>query len=59
MKQHIFIIIFGLMLIFGIILAGSDGALFPWPNILGLFITVTAVFISHKLDLARPVYDQD
>lgn len=50
MKQQIFILIFGLLLLSGIILAGSDGTLFPWPNILGLLLAASAVFISRKLN---------
>jgi len=51
MKQPIRLTIFGLLLIFGIILTGTDSHIFPWPNIAGLFSTAAAVFISLRLDL--------
>ena len=51
MKERSLIFIFGILFISGIILAGSDGTWFPWPNVLGLLLTAAAVFVSQKLNL--------
>jgi hypothetical protein len=51
MKQPIRMTIFGLLLISGIILTGSDSPVFPWPNIAGLLSTAAAVWIAQQLAL--------
>jgi len=53
MKARLLIFIFGLLFLSGIMLAGSDGAFFPWPNVLGLLLTATAGFISSRLNLSH------
>ncbi|HMA86581.1 MAG TPA: hypothetical protein VKN73_12825 [Desulfosalsimonadaceae bacterium] len=51
MTRPIRIIIFGLLLISGIILTGSDSPVFPWPNIGGVLSTAAAVLIAQHIAL--------
>jgi len=51
MKERSLILIFGILFLSGIILAGSDGTWFPWPNVLGLLLTALAVLVSQKVNL--------
>ena len=51
MKQQIAILVFGFLLILGILLTGSDSPWFPWPNALGLLATMVAALTAHKLNL--------
>jgi len=50
MKQRILIMSFGILLISGILLAASDGTLFPWPNILGVLLTASAALMVPGLN---------
>jgi hypothetical protein len=36
-----------LLFAFGLLLAGSDGDLFPWPNFLGLLFLVLLLIVVH------------
>jgi hypothetical protein len=38
----------------GLLLAGSDGPAFPWPNLLGLALTGMAVWISRISNAPGP-----
>ena len=50
MKQRSLIMSFGVLLISGILLAASDGTLFPWPNILGVLLTASAALMVPGLN---------
>jgi hypothetical protein len=43
------IYLFGLLFIIGLILAGSDGPAFPWPNIAGLACMAGAAAGINKI----------
>lgn len=58
MKQTIRMTIFGLLLISGIILTGSDSPVFPWPNIAGALSTAVAVWIAQHLVLEEDEAEQ-
>ena len=51
MNQPIRMTLFGLLLISGIILTGSDSPVFPWLNIAGLLSTAAAAWIAQQLAL--------
>lgn len=50
MRQQVLTITFGGVLITGILLAASDGAMFPWPNLLGLLLTASAALMAPGLN---------
>lgn len=50
MRQRILRITFGGVLISGILLAASDGAMFPWPNLFGLLLTASAALMAPGLN---------
>jgi len=58
MKQRILMMTFGVLLISGILLAASDGALFPWPNITGLLLTASAALMVPALNSREEAADR-
>jgi len=58
MKERILMMTFGVLLISGILLAASDGVLFPWPNITGLILTASAALMVPGLSRREEAADR-
>ena len=53
MKQEILIQAAGLLFFAGIILAGSDGAWFPYINFAGVGVSFSGVLMLRRIESAR------
>lgn len=42
-----------LLLMVGLLLAGSDGPLFPWPNVVGLLLLFSLFALADREENAR------